>query len=843
MKMFHPKYFLFLFVQLCMGHSVFSQNLPVVPLPQIVKEGNHNMALDNIDVQVSKGSNVGNLIDLWSSYFGEQPYNSSSAKKPLLLGILGDNPDFDAMLLKEVQEDQIATIGDEGYVLVLRKKRFMLAAHSKAGLFYGLQTLRQLISSEWDKEVVVIDWPDFPERIIMDDISRGPISTFDYIKQQIDRLAALKINALTFYVEKVIQSPTYPDFTPGDGKLTLSQIRELSDYAAQNYMQLIGTFQSFGHFEKILAYPQYKDMGATSTMISPIDPKAKLFLQTILEEYIDAFNSPYFNVFCDETWDIGRGTTKVYADSVGIPRFYAEHINFLHGILAKKNKKMMMAGDIILKHEEILDMVPKDIMYLTWEYGAKKDFSPWIKPFADRKLDFMVTPGILNSNRLFPDLTMARTNINEFSKAGYKTGAKGVFTTIWDDGGIHLFSNDWSGVGFAAEKSWNIGNTPKFNERYSQVNFGCSNTYFQAVEQLLKLNENPLTFAMGDAIWKQQLLPEAGHSLVVETVGLKEALENIKNAKNILKDPCAQRNQMDMQALELIVDQYHLLLQSKQSLLNIAGDYKQASKIQVSHPTKARGILIDCMAKVGELNKMYGLLANRFRQAWLRENQIYGLDYALEFYKDKERSLYKLEEGLYKQITYLDLGLSLAPPLQIGLDLQENNKIYFKNWLLLGSIPLDTLEVLPDFTYNPDPKKDIPPVKGTTLTYKGKEYQWTDFQSIDGSVINLRKQFTSNEKSVAYAYCSLDADQAKNVKAIIGSNDGMEVFVNGKLIHSKIIKQPFIIDETEIILPLKNGRNDILLRISQWKGEWQFSFRLDHEEVRYREHNYFTLKN
>ena len=801
------------------------------------------MSFDNLQIQASAQNEVRVLIDLWNSYSDKKLNNSSETKKIITLGILNEDINFDKMLLQAISQDEIEPIGTEGYVLVLRKKQMLLAAHTETGLFYGLQTLRQLISSQWNKEVVVIDWPDFHERIIMDDISRGPIPTLDYMKQQIDRLSALKINFFTFYVEKVIQSPSYPDFTPGDGKLTLEQVRELSDYAAKNHMQLIGSFQSFGHFEKILAYPQYRDMGATSTMISPLDPKAKLFLKTVLNEYVEAFNSPYFNVYCDETWDLGRGTTKAYADSIGIPRFYAEHINFLHGVLAKKNKKMMIAGDIILKHGEILDMVPKDIMYLTWEYGAITDFTPWIKPFSDRELDFMVTPGILNSNRLFPDLNMARTNINEFSKAGYETGSKGVFTTVWDDGGIDLFSNDWSGVGYAAEKSWNIGDTQKFDERYSQVNFSCQASYFKAIEELLKLNENPLTFAMNDAIWKQPLLPEKGYSLVVETVGLREALENLNNAKAILKESCAVKNKMEIQALELIVDQYLLLLNSKQALLNISEDYMQALKVQISQSTKARKLLISCVTKVGELSKMYGLLANRFRNAWLKENQIYGLDYALEFYTDKELSLQKLEEAMYKQITHLDLGMSLTPPVQIGLDLRENNKIYFKNWLLLGSMPLEKLEALPEFKYNPDPSKDIPPVPRTSLTYKGNKYEWTEFKSIDGSVIDLEKQFVINKESVAYAYCSLDAEQAKNVRAIIGSNDGMEVFVNGELVHSKIIKQPFIIDETEITLPLKKGRNEILLKIAQWKGEWKFSFRLDQKEVRYNNYNYFILKN
>ncbi len=111
-------------------------------------------------------------------------------------------------------------------------------------------------------------------------------------------------------------------------------------------MQLVGSFQSFGHFEKILSLPQYKDMGETSTMISPLDPKAKKFLESVIGELCDAFGSPYFNVNCDETFDLGKGRSKAYVDSVGKDKYYADHLIFLHDILKKCNKKMMMWGDI-----------------------------------------------------------------------------------------------------------------------------------------------------------------------------------------------------------------------------------------------------------------------------------------------------------------------------------------------------------------------------------------------------------------------------------------------------------------------------------------------------------------
>ncbi len=134
-------------------------------------------------------------------------------------------------------------------------------------------------------------------------------------------MAELKINYLSFYIEHVVQPVSYPDFAPANGKLTIAQIKELSAYAAKYHMQLIGSFQSFGHFDKILALPQYKSMGETNTLISPLDPKARKFLEEVIGELCDAFSAPWFNVNCDETFDLNKGRSKAYIDSIGPARF------------------------------------------------------------------------------------------------------------------------------------------------------------------------------------------------------------------------------------------------------------------------------------------------------------------------------------------------------------------------------------------------------------------------------------------------------------------------------------------------------------------------------------------
>ena len=76
-------------------------------------------------------------------------------------------------------------------------------------------------------------------RVVMDDISRGPIPSNEYIKQQIRRYSELKINHMSYYIEHVVKTKSHPGFAP-DGGITVEEFQEISDYAADYHITVIG---------------------------------------------------------------------------------------------------------------------------------------------------------------------------------------------------------------------------------------------------------------------------------------------------------------------------------------------------------------------------------------------------------------------------------------------------------------------------------------------------------------------------------------------------------------------------------------------------------------------------
>src|SRR6476620_4431149 len=183
---------------LLQGAVVAAKELPVLPYPQYVQTSSSQAAISSnlsLNFRLVDKDVANRLSEHWMA-FRSKTASSSKAVATLNVGILGKDKAFDAEVMKYAAS-RMDKIGKEGYVLVVNNKRSILAANNETGLFYGLQSLKQLIRANWNNGVNILDWPSFPNRVIYDDISRGPISTVDYIKQQIERMAEIKVNGLS----------------------------------------------------------------------------------------------------------------------------------------------------------------------------------------------------------------------------------------------------------------------------------------------------------------------------------------------------------------------------------------------------------------------------------------------------------------------------------------------------------------------------------------------------------------------------------------------------------------------------------------------------------------------
>jgi hexosaminidase len=345
----------------------------------------------------------------------------------------------------------------EGYFLNVGSGGIEVVASSDAGIFYAIQTLSQLITANRTGRSIpcltIIDYPDFPVRGWQDDISRGPIPTLDFLKRQVRTLAAYKLNAITLYTEHVFKLKKHPTLAPDEG-ITQEQIAELSAYAARYHVQVIGNFQSFGHMEKILSKPGYQHLAENGHILTPTKEESYRLMEEIYSEVVPAYSSPYFNINCDETFGLGEGLSKKMADSIGVEGIYGYHINRLNDLLKPYQKRILMWGDIAA-NPKIVAQLPEDITVISWGYHDAQSFDYAIKPFTSQGLNTWVAPGVSCWGNVFPNLKVANVNISNYIRDGFRLGATGVLNTTWDDDGMNFFENNWYGLVWGGEKSWN----------------------------------------------------------------------------------------------------------------------------------------------------------------------------------------------------------------------------------------------------------------------------------------------------------------------------------------------------------------------------------------------------
>ena len=221
--------------------------------------------------------------------------------------------------------------------------------------------------------------------------------------------------------------------------------------------------------------PDYAHLKEGSDVLNPLKEETYQLLDDMYSEVCPVLPFPFFNVCCDETWELGRGPTKELADKIGVGGVYVRHIRRVHDLLAEKyQKRMMMWGDIILQHPDRLEEIPKDTIMLTWGYDARESFENQILPFTKSGYEFFVCPGVSNWSRILPDFNVATTNIAHFVRDGAKHGALGMINTDWEDDGEALNAVKWYCDAWAAECAWNASTTPleTFNRRVGAVLFG-----------------------------------------------------------------------------------------------------------------------------------------------------------------------------------------------------------------------------------------------------------------------------------------------------------------------------------------------------------------------------------
>lgn len=357
----------------------------------------------------------------------------------------------------------------QGYELRIDAQGVRITAHDQAGAFYARQTIAQLLR-QYPRDIPALhveDWPDFPNRGVMLDISRDKVPTMATLRAIVDQLAELKINQLQLYTEHTFAYRHHRIVWEKASPMTAEEIRELDAYCRQRFMELVPNQNSFGHMERWLKHPPYRTLSECPdgafywgrhrppATLNPLDPGSIALIRELYDELLPNFTSRHFNVGCDETMELGMGRSKEECERVGKGRVYLDFLLKIHAHVRKHDRRMMFWGDIILHSPELIDQLPRDIIALEWGYEADHKFDEHGAAFARSGVPFYVCPGTSSWCSLSGRSDNAVANLRSAAKNGLKHGAIGYLNTDWGDMGHWQF---WPisllPIAFGAAVSW-----------------------------------------------------------------------------------------------------------------------------------------------------------------------------------------------------------------------------------------------------------------------------------------------------------------------------------------------------------------------------------------------------
>jgi hexosaminidase len=352
----------------------------------------------------------------------------------------------------------------QGYRLTIGPEMIRLEAPDAAGIFYGVMTLKQMLRQSADAlpACQVEDYPDFPSRGVMLDISRDKVPTLPTLFELVDRLAEWKLNHLELYTEHTFAYRKHREVWAQANPMTGEDILRLDAYCRARFVELVPNQNSFGHMTRWLNLPRYRHLAEAPSgfdapwghidgpfSISPAEPGSLKLLEELFAELLPHFTSRKFNVGCDETFDLGYGKSKALCERKGKGRVYLEFLKAIHKLVRRHGRTMHFWGDIIIQHPELVPELPRDIVVLEWGYEADHPFGAHGAKFAGTGIPFYVCPGTSTWTTISGRTANCLGNLRSAAQNGVKYGARGFLITDWGDAG-HWQYLPVSYLGFAA---------------------------------------------------------------------------------------------------------------------------------------------------------------------------------------------------------------------------------------------------------------------------------------------------------------------------------------------------------------------------------------------------------
>ncbi|MFX1374678.1 MAG: family 20 glycosylhydrolase [Promethearchaeota archaeon] len=589
---------------------------------------------------------------------------------------------------------------DQGYLLISNDFKLIIKAESIQGIFYGVQTLLQILNSTRDKlsvnKIQILDFPALKIRGVSDDISRGQAPTIENLKKFIKNLSHFKINQYYLaYMQDMFRFKNYPDIGEKRGAYNKEELQDLVDFAKMHFVEVIPIFQTISHWDNILHNPNYWNFGEFpgSSCLNIANEEIYKMLDTMIGEMSEVFTSKYFHIGADESFDVGKVNSKQYVEEKGLRNAYLTHYKKVYDIVKKHGyTKVVIYHDILYKYRDILRNLPEDMIIMYWKYNTKKSHSI-IDKIKKYNYSIVVSPSIMDFNRIFPSMDKYEKNIVNLIKYGHKKGIIGEVTSSWGDyRNKEIRENRIYGFIFSAMVAWNPG------KEVNKANFwmGIYIHFFGIYDHRLivifskfrLIQEKNLLLTRTSGYYNHFFAHPSNKNTLkyrknIKTKGFNYLISNMDDIIQKCKEleEIVIKNKINIRNLSFIAKHIRFYCKKRINSLNIANFYRKGAR----ESFKKRLI-----SEIEYLMKKLNDLLDEYKILWLKCAKETGFEpikqkylWLLKFYKEKldeirnnnqwkdpnipsesiyldSNSIHEVHTTFYKKIIHIDENIEQA---------------------------------------------------------------------------------------------------------------------------------------------------------------------------------------
>ena len=568
----------------------------------------------------------------------------------------------------------------EAYTLSITPQGGEIRARSSTGLFYGVQTLREMVEGTGREaalpEAEVHDWPLYAYRAVMMDMSEGGLPTEKEVQRQLDFLARWKANQYFLYSEGSIELQGYSLMNPGDARFSQEQVRRIITYARQRHIDVIPCVELYGHMHALFRIERYSDLAVVphGRDFDPRNPRGKVVVEAWVEQLSQLFPSPFFHIGFDETYDMEMAGQ---AHNVDPGQLYLEQLKSVAALVQQHGKRVMIWGDhnIVTKYPEILPSLPPGLIAVPWHNGLQASYDEYLAPFAARGIPQYASTSIYGYSQVFPDFSQSLAALTNLMVAARQNHSVGLLVTLWTDAVQVLTRAFLPGVAFGMCLSWQSTalSPDKFFAEYAGLLYPPSVAReVAAALKALADAETRLQKVVGfnsmQAFWSDPL----SHASFERTQGHQEDFRQVR----LLAEDGEEHV---LRALDLGGDAETLkdfLLESQ--MLDYAG-MKFLYAIDMTSDWQKRGAhaaprqgesLYDGMPDIDDLLEAAARLHDSFQAAWLSEYTPSRLREGLDKWDAEYQYWYRLQRRLADFLRNLQEGETLPPLTSFSPDVK-----------------------------------------------------------------------------------------------------------------------------------------------------------------------------